>query len=75
MTGHLALRASARLPVAVPEKIFGLALLLDFFDRGHSLTSLHPPPAVLSSPPASQKSIALGSYFGGVVGRIAGSRL
>ena len=23
-------------PVAVPEKIIGLALVLDFFDRGHS---------------------------------------
>ena len=59
VTGHLALRASARLPVAVPEKIFGLALLLDFFDRGHSLTSLHPPPAALSSlPPAKNPSPA-----------------
>jgi len=25
------------LPVAVPEKIIGLAQFLDFFDRGHSL--------------------------------------
>lgn len=27
-------------PVAVPEKIFGLTLILDFFDRCHSLASL-----------------------------------
>ena len=29
-----------RFPVAVPEKIIGLTLFLDFFDRGHSLRSL-----------------------------------
>ena len=40
-----------RPPVAVPEKIVGLTLILDFFDRGHSLTSLHPPPAALGSLP------------------------
>ena len=34
-------------PVAVPEKIFGLTLNLDFFDRCHSLPSLHLPPAAL----------------------------
>ena len=38
-----------RLPVAVPDKIFGLALILDFIDRGHSLGLLHLPPAVLLS--------------------------
>ena len=39
------------LPVAVPEKIFGLTLILDFFDRCHSLGSLHPPPAAVASLP------------------------
>ncbi|MBR5479324.1 MAG: hypothetical protein IKU84_04025, partial [Clostridia bacterium] len=37
--------------VAVPEKIFGLTLFLDFFDRCHSLRSFHPPPAALPSLP------------------------
>ena len=40
-------------PVAVPDKIFGLSLLLDFIDRGHSLRSLFPPPAALPSLPTS----------------------
>ena len=43
-------------PVAVPEKIFGLTLSLDFFDRCHSLSSLHLPPAALASLPLRQKS-------------------
>ncbi len=38
-------------PVAVPDKIFGLTLFLDFIDRGHSLHSLHPPPAAVVSLP------------------------
>ena len=38
-------------PVAVPEKIIGLTLFLDFFDRGHSLRSLFLPPAALPSLP------------------------
>ncbi len=38
-------------PVAVPEKIIGLTLFLDFFDRGHSLASLLPPLAALGSLP------------------------
>ena len=38
-------------PVAVPDKIFGLSLLLDFIDRCHSLWSLLPPPAALPSLP------------------------
>ena len=38
-------------PVAVPDKIFGLTLILDFVDRGHSLGSLHLPPAALPSLP------------------------
>ena len=36
------------LPLAVPEKIFGLALSLDFFDRCANPCSLHPPPAALA---------------------------
>ena len=38
-------------PVAVPDKIFGLTLILDFIDRCHSLWSLHPPQAALPSLP------------------------
>ena len=37
--------------VAVPEKIIGLTLILDFFDRCLSLASLHLPPAALGSLP------------------------
>ena len=51
-TGHLL--AAGRylgLPVAVPEKFIGLSLILEFFDRCHSLTSLHLPPAALGSLP------------------------
>ena len=39
------------IPVAEPDKIFGLTLFLDFIDRCHSLRSLHPPPAALPSLP------------------------
>ena len=39
------------IPVAVPDKIFGLTLILDFIDRCHSLTSLYPPQAALGSLP------------------------
>ena len=42
-----------RHPVAVPEKIFGLTHFLDFFDRSHSLRSLHLPPAALPSLPVA----------------------
>ena len=38
-------------PVAVPDKIFGLTLFLDFIDRCHSLPSLHLPQAALGSLP------------------------
>ena len=38
-------------PVAVPDKIFGLTLILDFIDRCHSLSSLLPPLAALASLP------------------------
>ena len=41
-------------PVAVPEKIFGLTPILDFFDRCHSLRSLYPPQAALPSLPPSR---------------------
>ena len=39
------------LTVAVSEKIIGLSLILDFFDRCHSLRSLYPPQAALPSLP------------------------
>ena len=42
-------------PVAVPEKIFGLTLFLDFFDRCHSLPSLLPPPAAVGSLPSRSR--------------------
>ena len=35
-------------PLAVPEKIFGLPLFLDFFDRCANPCSLYPPPAALA---------------------------
>ena len=35
-------------PLAVPEKIFGLPLFLDFFDRCANACSLYPPPAALA---------------------------
>ena len=41
-------------PVAVPEKIFGLTLILDFFDRCHSLVSLPPPQAAVDSLPTGR---------------------
>ena len=44
------------LPVAVPDKIFGLTLVLDFIDRCHSLRSFHPPQAALPSLPNSTTS-------------------
>jgi len=47
-------------PVAVPDKIFGLSLFLDFIDRGHSLGSLLPPQAALPSLPPTR----LASPFG-----------
>ena len=46
-------QVTARIPVAVPDKIFGLTLILDFIDRGHSLWSLFPPLAALPSLPSS----------------------
>ena len=39
-------------PLAVPEKIFGLPLFLDFFDRCADPCSLYPPPAALAGSPA-----------------------
>ena len=41
-------------PVAVPDKIFGLTLILDFIDRCHSLCSLNPPPAAVASLPGEK---------------------
>ena len=46
-------------PVAVPEKIIGLTLFLDFFDRCLSLTSLHLPPAALGSLPVFELVAAI----------------
>ena len=46
-------------PVAVPEKIIGLTLFLDFFDRCLSLTSLHLPPAALGSLPPAGHAIRI----------------
>ena len=43
--------APTSFPVAVPDKIFGLTLILDFIDRCHLLSSLHPPPAAVASLP------------------------
>ena len=43
--------APTSFPVTVPDKIFGLTLILDFIDRCHSLSSLHPPPAAVASLP------------------------
>ena len=37
--------------VAVPDKIIGLMLILDFIDRGHSLCSLYLPQAAVASLP------------------------
>ena len=37
------------IPLAVPEKIIGLTLVLDFFDRCDSFASLRPPLAALGS--------------------------
>ena len=42
-------------PVAVPEKIIGLARILGFFDRRHSLRSLNPPLAALPSLPGKKR--------------------
>ena len=71
VTGQL---CAARIgtPVAVPEKIIALPLILDFSDRGHSL---YLPLAALDSLPVSLKSIAVGSQFWDIVGRTTGSRL
>ena len=49
-------------PVAVPDKIFGLTLFLDFTDRYHSLSSLHPPPAALASLPLPVYRCPPGGY-------------
>ena len=44
-------------PVAVPDKIIGLTLFLDFIDRCHSLTSLYLPQAALGSLPRTDSHI------------------
>ena len=50
-------------PVAVPEKIIGLTLFLDFFDRCHSFTSLHLPLAALGSLPLAPAQSARSRSF------------
>ena len=50
-------------PVAVPEKIIGLTLILDFFDRCHSLGSFHLPQAALPSFPSRHASPEKGKMF------------
>ena len=50
-------------PVAVPDKIFGLMLILDFIDRCHSLRSLHPPLAALPSFPHGLKTVHRTVFF------------
>ena len=42
----------------VPDKIFGLTLILDFIDHCHSLRSLLPPQAALPSLPFDSLSLA-----------------
>ena len=42
---------SGNVPIAVPDKIFGLTHFLDFIDRCYSLTSRYLPLAVLGSLP------------------------
>ena len=51
------MRYGAGCPVAVPDKIFGLMLFLDFVDRCHSLGSLHLPPATLPSLPGLSPAV------------------
>ena len=50
--------APTSFPIAVPDKIFGLTLILDFIDRCHSLSSLHPPPAAVASLPVLDNGTA-----------------
>ena len=45
-------------PVAEREKIIGLTLILDYFDRCHSLASLYLPPAALSSLPLFESHLS-----------------
>ena len=49
------------IPLAVPEKIIGLAPILDFFDRCDSFASLHPPPAALGSLPLFGNTLQIGA--------------
>jgi len=50
-------------PVAVPDKIFGLTLILDFIDRCHSLSSLRPPPAAVASLPVLNNRCPIEKHF------------
>ena len=54
---------------AVPDKIFGLTLSLDFIDRCTALRSLHLPPAAL--PSLTQRATLVGRTIWVVVPRLA----
>ena len=51
------------IPLAVLEKIIGLAPILDFFDRCDSFASLHPPPAALGSLPLFGNTQQTGALY------------
>ena len=50
---YITKKKTKSLPVAVPDKIIVSRRILDFIDRGHALSSLHPPLAALASLPNS----------------------
>ena len=52
---HICADNTWRPPVAVPDKIIGLALILDFIDRCHSLTSFYLPLAARGSLPQEDR--------------------
>jgi len=53
---------------AVPDKIFGLTLFLDFIDRCTALGSLHPPQAALPSLTQRAANCSTPRYWFGVSG-------
>ena len=48
------------IPLAVPEKIIGLAPILDFFDRCDSFASLYPPLVALGLLPPLTPTLGCG---------------
>ena len=48
--------------VAVPDKIIGLTLFLDFIDRCHSLASFLPPQAAVGSLPPRDNLLLIKNY-------------